>query len=138
MKFFAVLSLALVFVPVSFAQQQSAAEHRTLAQHETFVVSPDASEIKMTLKTTHELVTGTFHIQSGSIEFDRGNPKMAGSVVVLAGSGTTGNDSRDKKMNTQMPFRTAALRVPISRARLVLPRPTPGRPSRGDCWQPLR
>ena len=25
----------------------------------------------MTLKTTHELVNGTFHVQSGSIEFDR-------------------------------------------------------------------
>jgi len=53
----------------------------------------------MTLKTTHELVSGTFHIQSGSIEFDRGSLKMSGSVVVLAGSGKTGNDSRDKKMN---------------------------------------
>jgi polyisoprenoid-binding protein YceI len=70
-----------------------------LAQHQTFVVNPDASEVKMTLNTTHELVTGAFHVQAGSIEFDRGAPKMAGSVVVLAGSGKTGNDSRDKKMN---------------------------------------
>ena len=53
----------------------------------------------MTLNTTHEVVNGTFHIQSGSIEFDRSAPKMSGSVVVLAGSGKTGNDSRDKKMN---------------------------------------
>ena len=53
----------------------------------------------MTLNTTHEVVTGTFHVQSGSIEFDRAAPKMSGSVVVLAGSGRTGNDSRDKKMN---------------------------------------
>jgi polyisoprenoid-binding protein YceI len=52
----------------------------------------------MTLNTTHEIVNGTFHIQSGSIAFDRGTPKMSGSVVVLAGSGKTGNDSRDKKM----------------------------------------
>jgi polyisoprenoid-binding protein YceI len=53
----------------------------------------------MTLKSTHELVNGTFHIQSGSIEFDPSAPRMSGSVVVLAGSGKTGNDSRDKKMN---------------------------------------
>ena len=53
----------------------------------------------MTLNTTHEVVNGTFHIQSGSIEFDRSAPKMSGSVAVLAGSGKTGNDSRDKKMN---------------------------------------
>jgi hypothetical protein len=70
-----------------------------LAQHQTFTVNPDASEVKMTLNTTHEVVNGTFHIQSGSIEFDRSASKMSGSVVVLAGSGKTGNDSRDKKMN---------------------------------------
>jgi polyisoprenoid-binding protein YceI len=69
------------------------------AQHQTFAVNPVASEVKMTLNTTHEIVNGTFHIQSGSIEFDRSTPKMSGSVVVLAGSGDTGNGSRDKKMN---------------------------------------
>ena len=70
-----------------------------LAQRETFVVNPDASEVKMTLKTTHEVVKGTFHIQSGLIEFEPNTSKMSGSVVVLAGSGKTGNGSRDKKMN---------------------------------------
>jgi len=70
-----------------------------LAQHQTFVVNPDASEVKITLVTTHEVVNGTFHVQSGSIEFNRSTPKMSGSVVVFAGSGKTGNDSRDKKMD---------------------------------------
>jgi len=69
------------------------------SQHQTFTVSPDASEIRMTLNTTHEVVNGTFHIQSGSIEFDSSTSAMSGSVVVLAASGKTGNDSRDKKMN---------------------------------------
>ena len=70
-----------------------------LAQHQTFAVNPDASEVRMTLKTTHEIVNGTFHVQSGAIGFDRNNPQMSGSVVILAGSGNTGNSSRDKKMN---------------------------------------
>ena len=87
MKSFAVLAVAAILGPAA------------LAQHQTFVVNPDASEIKMKLNTTHEVVNGTFHIQSGSIEFDRSAPKMSGSVTVLAGSGKTGNDSRDKKMN---------------------------------------
>src|ERR1700748_651026 len=87
MKPFTVFALAVLLSPVTLAQQQ------------TFVANPDASEVKMTLKTTHELVNGTFHVQSGSIEFDSSTPKMSGSVVVLAGSGKTGNDSRDKKMN---------------------------------------
>src|ERR1700741_1124336 len=87
MKSFAVFALTVILAPAA------------LAQHQTFVVNPDASEVKMMLRTTHELVSGTFHIQSGSIEFDRSAPKMSGLVVVLAGSGKTGNDSRDKKMN---------------------------------------
>lgn len=87
MKSFAVFALAVILAPAA------------LAQHQTFAVNPGASEVKMTLNTTHEVVNGTFHIQSGSIEFDRSAPKMSGSVVVLAGSGKTGNDSRDKKMN---------------------------------------
>jgi hypothetical protein len=81
------LAIAFLLVPV------------TLAQHQTFVVNPDSSEVRMTLKTTHEFVNGTFHVESGSIEFDRSTPKMSGSVVVLAGSGKTGNGSRDTKMN---------------------------------------
>jgi polyisoprenoid-binding protein YceI len=87
MKSPAVFVLAAILAPVA------------IAQHQTFAVNPDASDVKMTLNTTHEVVIGTFHIQSGSIEFDRGTPKMSGAVVVLAGSGKTGNNSRDKKMN---------------------------------------
>src|ERR1700751_2961000 len=87
MKSFAVLALVVILAPAALAQRQ------------TFDVNPDASEVKMALKTTHELVNGTFHIQSVSIEFDRSTPRMSGSIVVVAGSGKTGNDSRDKKMN---------------------------------------
>ncbi|MGO9339577.1 MAG: YceI family protein [Terracidiphilus sp.] len=87
MKSFAVLALAVILAPSA------------LTQHQTFAVNPDASEVKMTLNTTHEVVNGTFHVQSGSIEFDRSATKISGIVVVAAGSGKTGNDSRDKKMN---------------------------------------
>jgi polyisoprenoid-binding protein YceI len=87
MKSFTIIALAVILAPVALAQQQ------------TFVANPDASEVKMTLKTTREVVNGTFHIQSGSLEFERSAAKMSGSVVVLAGSGKTGNGSRDKKMN---------------------------------------
>jgi len=87
MKSIAVFALAAILAPAA------------LAQHHTFVVNPDASDVKMTLKTTHELVNGAFHVQSGSIEFDPSTRKMSGSVVVLAGSGKTGNGRRDKKMN---------------------------------------
>jgi hypothetical protein len=86
MKLLTAFALVLPFAPAA------------LGQHQTFAVNPDTSEVKITLNTTHELVKGTFHVQSGSIEFDRGTPKMSGSVAVLAGSGKTGNGSRDKRM----------------------------------------
>ncbi len=86
MKFLPAFALLVAFAPVA------------LAQHQTFVVNPNASDVKMTLNTTHEVVIGSFHVQSGSIGFDRGDPRMSGSVTVLAGSGKTGNDSRDRKM----------------------------------------
>jgi polyisoprenoid-binding protein YceI len=90
MKSFSVFALAVLLTPAA------------LPQHQTFAVNPDTSEVKITLNTTHEVVNGTFRIQSGSIEFDRSTPKISGSVVVAAGSGKTGNGSRDKRMNKEI------------------------------------
>ncbi|MGA2889461.1 MAG: YceI family protein [Terracidiphilus sp.] len=90
MKLFAVFGLALILHGAAFAQQQ------------TFTVNPDSSQVKMTLNTTHEVVNGTFHIQSGSIAFDRNAPKMEGLMIVLPDSGNTGNGSRDKKMKNDI------------------------------------
>jgi len=87
MKSFVVLAIAVVLAPAA------------LAQHQTFAVNPDASEVKMKLNTTHEVVNGVFHVQSGSIDFDRCGARISGMIIVAAGSGRTGNDSRDEKMN---------------------------------------
>jgi polyisoprenoid-binding protein YceI len=87
MKSLAVLALSIVLAPAALAQQQ------------TFVVSSGASEVRMTLNTTHEVVNGTFHIQSGLIHFDRTASRISGIIIVAAGSGKTGNGSRDRKMN---------------------------------------
>ncbi|MGA9584102.1 MAG: YceI family protein [Terracidiphilus sp.] len=87
MKSFAGLALAVILAPAA------------LAQHQTFAVNSDASEVKIKLNTTHEVVNGTFHVQSGSINFDRTASHISGIVIVAAGSGKTGNDARDKKMN---------------------------------------
>ncbi len=87
MKLIAILACALALPPGAHAQ------------HQTFDVNPDASQVRIKLNTTHEVVDGTFHVQSGSIDFDRTAMKLSGNVVVAAGSGKTGNASRDKKMN---------------------------------------
>lgn len=69
------------------------------AQHQTLTIDPAGSEVRMKLNTTHEVVDGTFHVQSGTVEFDRTHATISGIVIVAAGSGSTGNGSRDKKMN---------------------------------------
>jgi polyisoprenoid-binding protein YceI len=68
-----------------------------VAQHQTFTVNPDASKVAFALGGNTHHVEGTFHVQSGSIDFD--SSTISGSVVVAAGSGNSGDQSRDKKMN---------------------------------------
>ena len=73
-----------------------------LAQHQTFHVNPDASQVAFALGGSGHHVQGTFHVQSGSIDFDPGAQKISGSVVVAAGSGNSGEPSRDKNMNANV------------------------------------
>lgn len=85
MKFFRIMSLVVSLVPAAFAQ------------HQTFTVTPDASEVRIKLNTTHEVVNGTFHVQSGSISFDRAITQISGLVTVVAGSGKTGMTAATRK-----------------------------------------
>lgn len=86
MKLLTALALTLLLVPWA------------VAQHNTFTLDSDSSSVRMTLNTTREVVNGTFRVQAGSIEFEPNSSAMSGAVIVLAGSGKTGNDTRDKKM----------------------------------------
>ena len=72
------------------------------AQHQTFRVNSDTSQIAFTLGGSGHHVQGTFHVQSGSIDFDLSAQKISGSVVVAASSGNSGEPSRDKKMNSEV------------------------------------
>ena len=69
------------------------------AQHQTFTVDPNASQIAFALGGNGHHVNGTFHVQNGNVEFDPNAHSISGSVVVGAGSGNSGEPSRDKKMN---------------------------------------
>lgn len=62
-----------------------------------YSLDPAQSAVHFTLAGSHE-VSGSFHIASGDIEFDRATGKMSGRIVVSAASGDSGNESRDKKM----------------------------------------
>jgi polyisoprenoid-binding protein YceI len=72
------------------------------AQHQTFTVTPDSSQVAFALGGNGHHVNGTFHVQSGTVDFDPGAKKISGSVVVAAGSGNSGEPSRDKKMNSEV------------------------------------
>ena len=92
MKKFALASFLTILVVVAPA---------AFAQHQTFVVNPDASQVAFALGGGHH-VNGTFHVQSGSIDFDPDAQKISGSVVVGAGSGNSGDSGRDKNMNREV------------------------------------
>jgi polyisoprenoid-binding protein YceI len=70
------------------------------AQHQTFTINPDSSQVAFSLSGTGHHVQGTFHVKSGSIDFDRSAQTISGSVVVAAGSGESGDKGRDKNMNS--------------------------------------
>jgi polyisoprenoid-binding protein YceI len=72
------------------------------AQHQTFTVRPETSDVSFTLGGSAHVTHGKFHVHDGSIDFDRTNPKLSGSVIVAAGSGKTGSESRDKKMTNEV------------------------------------
>jgi polyisoprenoid-binding protein YceI len=84
------LALALNLVSVAFAQ------------HQNFTVNPDASKVVFALGGNTHHVDGVFRVRSGSIDFDRGAQTISGSVVVAAGSGNSGDQGRDKKMNSDV------------------------------------
>ncbi len=73
-----------------------------LAQHQNFAVNPDASKVAFSLGGNTHHVDGVFRVQSGSIDFDRSAGTISGSVIVAAGSGNSGDQGRDKKMNSDV------------------------------------
>ncbi len=72
------------------------------AQQQTFTVNPGASSVGFALTGTGHEVHGTFHVSSGTIQFDPTAAKMSGSIVVSASSGESGDNGRDKNMHQKV------------------------------------
>jgi polyisoprenoid-binding protein YceI len=87
---FGVFLLALLGIPIAFAQGK------------TLTVMPDRSEVLFSLGDVLHSVHGTFHVESGSVQFGLNSPQVSGSVVVGAGSGKSGNDTRDHRMSADV------------------------------------
>jgi polyisoprenoid-binding protein YceI len=65
-------------------------------------IDPAKSKVHWTLDTTLHNVHGTFALKNGEIHVDPSSGKASGEIVADAGSGKSGNDSRDKKMHKEV------------------------------------
>jgi polyisoprenoid-binding protein YceI len=63
---------------------------------------PAATQVNFTLGATLHTVHGVFKLKSGQIHFDPATGKAGGVIVLDATSGDTDNNSRDKKMHTEI------------------------------------
>ena len=72
------------------------------AQRKTFIAAPDQSEVAFTLGDVLHTVHGTFHVSSGDVIFNPKSSEISGEIQVAAGSGGSGNATRDRRMNTSI------------------------------------
>ncbi len=72
------------------------------AQPQHFTADAAASQVHITLGGSAHTTHGLFHVERGKIDFDPTAMRIAGSVVVAAASGDTGNDGRDHKMKEEV------------------------------------
>lgn len=70
-------------------------------QSETFTADPAQSTVGFTLTDVLHTVHGTFQLQSGVVQFDPSTRRMSGLMTVAAGSGSSGDKTRDTRMTKQ-------------------------------------
>lgn len=65
----------------------------------TLRIDPGQSEVSFTLGDVLHTVRGTFQVADGEVKFDRKTSEVSGEIHVSAGSGKSGNDTRDRRMS---------------------------------------
>jgi polyisoprenoid-binding protein YceI len=78
------------------------ASYQATAQQVQVTLDPGQTRIEWTLTATLHTVHGTFKLRSGVVAFDPNTGNASGELVVDAGSGDSGNTSRDGKMNKEV------------------------------------
>jgi len=68
----------------------------------TVTLDPAQSKLNWTLGSSLHTVHGTFNLKRGTLKFDPSTGNASGEFVVFATSGESGNDSRDKKMHSEI------------------------------------
>lgn len=119
---------AAVSSAVSLRLSSAASAPATLV----LTIDPAHSALHWTLDTTLHMVHGTFALKRGEVTVDPASGKASGEIVADATSGTTDNDSRDKKMHQEIletprfpeiVFRVSrieGLTAPLAKAHLML------------------
>jgi len=72
------------------------------AQEKALELDPTQSDVHFTLRSSLHTVHGTFTLTSGKVSFDAATGKAAGSIVVSAASGESGNKGRDSRMHKEI------------------------------------
>jgi polyisoprenoid-binding protein YceI len=67
-----------------------------------FQLDAQHSSVDFTLGDVLHTVHGTFHLKEGSLRLDPASGKLAGEIVVDAGSGNSGSGMRDRKMDREV------------------------------------
>ncbi len=86
------LAIASVVLSAALAQGQTVTVH----------LDPEKTDIQWTLPDPLHTVRGTFHMREGNISYDSKTGTAAGSIIVDAKSGESGNSSRDSKMHKEV------------------------------------
>jgi polyisoprenoid-binding protein YceI len=94
-KFTVVASLGMTLILTVLALS-------AVAQQQKFIVNPAASDVAFQLGGNAHAVHGTFHVQSGVVNFDRVARKISGQIVVDPLSGASGSSGRDQKMKNEV------------------------------------
>jgi polyisoprenoid-binding protein YceI len=72
------------------------------AEQKTFELDPAQTKVSFTLGDVLHTVHGTFHLKSGTLNFDDATGLASGVLVVDATSGDSGSKARDGKMNKEI------------------------------------
>ena len=92
-----------VAILLSAAPSSAPPQAAPAATHEiALMLDPAQTKLHFSVDSTLHMVHGTFAVKSGSLQFDPQTGKAAGSIVVNAVSGETGNNSRDQRMHKEI------------------------------------
>lgn len=69
------------------------------AEQFQLTLNPAATTAEWTVGTTLHTVEGAFRLKRGTVNFDTATGKASGEIIIDAGSGESGNGSRDGRMH---------------------------------------